>query len=190
MNWNPEPRTWYSLCLLRKQPPDLMEPGARPRSKQSPSLTKPSARPGRRQEPPRDNTQGSQYDQRRAPPQIPRDLAEGPPDRPALHHKVPPPREQGRLPERRRQPRPRGRVAPGLVDVPVAAARGEDGGGELLVELDDELLLGVRADLDSGGVAVQDGFEEGVGDVVDLDLDGVDDGVKGRERVGAEPVDC
>jgi len=50
----------------------------------------------------------------------------------------------------------------------------------------DPLVFGGRFYLDDGGASVDEGGEEGAGDIGDLDFAGEEGGVVGREGVGAE----
>lgn len=134
----------------------------------------------------RHRDRNSSTDQCRRPPEIPTQLPHWPEDRATGGDKVVPLGEESGFPECRRQAGPCGGVAAGRVDVPVAAAGGEDSLSQNRVEIPDEGLLGFGVYFDGGGVAVDDGLHQDVGDVGDLDFNGVDDRVEGRECVRSE----
>lgn len=98
--------------------------------------------------------------------------------------KVLPFRPECLFPVCRSKARPSCSIATSRVDVPVAAASGEDRFIQHLVQISDKFLFGIFLDFDDLGALVDDRLEENLGNVVYLNLNGVDNRVEGREGIG------
>ena len=93
---------------------------------------------------------------------------------------------EGGLPEGHGKTRPCSRVATSLVDVPVAASRGEDSLAKLLIQVLDKALFSILFHFNHVGVAVNDWLHKHRRDVSHLHFDGIDDRVEGGKCVWSE----